>query len=100
MTTIPDVQAEMLRWAASLRMFGFDMEPWQVATKLEGWVEALYRRKAVHHGRATSDRVTAGKRRAVLAWHLAHPDDNFHEIARRFNLNPGRVSEILAGKRR
>ncbi|HEU4762905.1 MAG TPA: hypothetical protein VFS74_11340 [Gemmatimonadales bacterium] len=38
-------------------------------------------------------------RKAVRAYAAAHPDAHQREIGQMFNLNPGRVSESLRGKR-
>jgi hypothetical protein len=46
-----------------------------------------------------ADKVTPLKRRQVLAMYRANRSITNQRIANRLNLNAGRVSEILAGKR-
>jgi len=44
-------------------------------------------------------RITADVRASVRAMAAANPDASHQEIAEAHNINPGRVSEILHGKR-
>lgn len=48
---------------------------------------------------STSRRVTKGLRGAVCAYAASNPDVSHQEIATLFDVNLGRVSEILHGKR-
>jgi len=38
-------------------------------------------------------------RMSIRSFHMTHPDASQVEIAKAFNVNPGRVSEALRGKR-
>lgn len=46
-----------------------------------------------------SQKITAELRSAVVAMKLANPNMSHQEIGGHFNINPGRVSEILRGLR-
>lgn len=61
--------------------------------------DELHNRPPIMRGENTSVTVDGSVVEAVLAMHEAYPEMPQHEIAKRIGLNPGRVSEILAGKR-
>lgn len=96
----PEVQQELRAYAARLRMFGYPPDAGEVAKRLDGWAEALAQRMAVTHGRRISARMTAAKVRQIWEEYRRDPTLPQHEIARRCGVNQGRVSEVLAGKRR
>ena len=50
-------------------------------------------------GEAMSDTMTDDKRRLIIAFHRANPEVPQHRIATLYNVNQGRVSETLSGKR-
>jgi hypothetical protein len=105
MATIPEVQEEMRSAAARLRMFGLDgeevgLEALELAADLDRWAAELRRRRVAPNGRVTSNRVTPSLAQAVVQYHLDHPQASWQEIAKVFGVNPGRISEILTGKRR
>lgn len=52
-------------------------------------------RRAPRKARPMDQRVA----RAIAAYAHANPDESLAGIAQVFNVNPGRVSEVLAGKR-
>lgn len=59
-------------------------------------------RRRITGRRASSQQsapVTPELALAVAAYTTAFPDKPFHEVGPMFGLNPGRVSEILNGKR-
>ena len=95
----PEVQQELRAYAAQLRMLGYPSDAGEVATRLDGWAEALAQRIAVTHGRRVSARMTPAKEREIWETHRLFPTMPQHEIARRCGVNQGRVSEVLAGKR-
>ena len=57
-------------------------------------------RPPVKRASPVAQKVTPVVRGAVLSLHRRYPDMTNQNIANRLNLNGGRVSEILAGKRR
>jgi len=95
----PEVQQELRAYAAQLRMFGYPPDAREVATRLDGWADALAQRTAVTHGRVVSARMTPAKEREIWEVHRMFPTLPQHEIARRCGVNQGRVSEVLAGRR-
>lgn len=46
-----------------------------------------------------SDPILSTTIEEVQTYVDANPDEALHKVAERFNLNPGRISEILSGKR-
>jgi hypothetical protein len=96
----PEVQQELRAYAARLRMFGYPGDAAEVATRLEGWADALAQRRAVTRGAPVSARMTPAKEQEIWEKHLADPAKPQHVIARECGVNQGRVSEVLAGKRR
>jgi len=95
----PEVQQELRAYAAQLRMFGYPGDAGEVATRLDGWADALAQRAAVTHGAPVSDRMTPAKAQQIWRVHLADPTKPQHVIAKECGVNQGRVSEVLAGKR-
>jgi hypothetical protein len=59
----------------------------------------LSRRPVRRRAAPSSAPMTAEMRDAIRAFHIAHPDRPQVEVARVFNVNPGRVSEALNGFR-
>jgi predicted transcriptional regulator len=71
----------------------------EMAARLAHLAEATKRR---YFGRRpdVSDEVTDEVRTALFEAWYEDPEVTQHELARQFNLNPGRVSETLNGFRR
>lgn len=67
--------------------------------RLEELRMEMHNRPRKMHGKITSVAVTHKVRRHILAIHHADPSLPQHEIARIVNVMPGRVSEVIAGKR-
>lgn len=67
------------------------------------WDEAitLTRRSSAKRARAKVEAVAVTPEicAAVLAWHARSPETSIMVMARRFGINPGRVSEIISGER-
>lgn len=62
--------------------------------------EELSRRSPTKRAQATSEKVTPELARAVKMYARLNPDETQAEVGKKFNINPGRVSEILRGKRK
>lgn len=60
----------------------------------------LKRRPAQAAGRVTSTPMTPALRAQIRAYALANPALTQVEVARVFNVNPGRVSEAVSGRRK
>ena len=85
---IPDVQAE-LRVIADAHGI----------PRIHELVAQLYRRKPLKKAGPLASPVTRANSKQVRAYVAANPDLPLREVAAVFNLDGGRVSEILRGKR-
>lgn len=61
--------------------------------------EMLYRKKAVRKAAVRSRRMTPELAAQIQAFATRNSDASLQEIATRFNVNAGRVSEVLHGYR-
>lgn len=59
----------------------------------------LMRRPAVRRAKVRSARVTEELEEDIRNFAKRNPGSHYTDIARYFNVNPGRVSEAIAGKR-
>lgn len=100
MVTIPEVRDALYDQAQRLRAVGYEVLPEDLASQMVTWADGLHRRRKKTSAPVTSARVTPALARAVREYAAAHPEEPQYKIAQKFNINPGRVSEILAGKRR
>jgi hypothetical protein len=69
-----------------------------IATKIEALTNET-RRRQYERAPVTSNRVTAAVRQSVRDMAAQHPDLSHQALAEAHGINPGRVSEILHGKR-
>lgn len=69
-----------------------------IAQKISELMEET-RRRAYKRAPATSNRVTAAVRLSVRLMAAAHPEMSHQALAEAHDINIGRVSEILHGKR-
>ena len=67
--------------------------------ELDELADEIGRRSPRQRAPITSAPMTDALREQIRALKAAEPDLSQVEIGRRFNLNPGRVSEALRGKR-
>jgi hypothetical protein len=67
--------------------------------RLHQLADELVRRSTVRRARPQSVRVTDELESSIRAFAKRQPQLSFVEIARYFNVNPGRVSEAIAGRR-
>lgn len=70
-----------------------------IANEVTRLANASFRRPAKKHARTKSARITPAIRDQVRAFVLANPDMPNREIGRIFNIDGGRVSEIIHGLR-
>jgi hypothetical protein len=92
MTTIPEIRAEMLRTADSLKNPALQY-------LIRSWEKELHRRPYVRKASRKSNPCTDQIDRRIRAYARLHKDASQQEIANAHGVNPGRVSEALAGKR-
>lgn len=67
--------------------------------ELSALADELKRRSPVYRGKRSSPRMTPERAIAIKAFCDLYPDMSHREIGKVFNVDGGRVSEILNGKR-
>lgn len=67
--------------------------------ELNGLADEMGRRPPGQRAPPTSERMTDSLREKIRAMKEAEPELSQAEIGKRLNVNPGRVSETLKGKR-
>lgn len=95
---IPEIREELTAKAKRLRIMARELI--DQADALDEYVEELYRRPAVKRAPVTRAAITPELKKQIRAYAKLHPDLNNATIGRRFNVDGGRVSEALAGKRK
>lgn len=86
--TIPEIRTRLHELAAETGI-----------AELHELAEETRRRPPLRVARARSRSIDPMLRQAIVAYALAHPDAHAQDIAEAFNVNHGRVSEALIGKR-
>jgi hypothetical protein len=81
--------------ASRLRELAIELD----CDELDELADEIGRRSPRLRAPTTSAPMTNALRAQIRALKAAEPDLSQAEIGRRFNLNPGRVSEALRGKR-
>jgi hypothetical protein len=89
--TIPEIRDELIAIAA-------DLHP-VVGDRIRALALETKRRSPVRRARITARKVTPELADEVEAFAARNPRLRMSEIGRRFGIDGGRVSEILAGKR-
>src|SRR5262245_50649356 len=97
---LPEVQAELWHLAAALRMFGYQEQPETLAVRLDRLAHEINRKPRATHAPITSAPMTPAKAQEIRELNDRYPTMSQHEIGRLTGTNQGRVSEVLAGKRR
>lgn len=95
---IPEIREELSSKAARLRIMARELIA--QADALDEYVIELHRRPPVKRAPTTRATITPELIKQIRAYAKAHPDLNNATIGRRFNVDGGRVSEALAGKRK
>lgn len=90
---LPDVQARLLAISGDARL------PLSVRLELADLAAHMSRRRSSVRPAVVSERLTPEIRAEILECREAFPELTQTEIAFLFNVNPGRVSEIVRGKR-
>jgi hypothetical protein len=96
--TIPEVRDELISLSHSISMGHYI--PATLALKLLNLSEQLKRRPASSKSEVKSQRMTPSLARSIAAFAKTNPKLSQVEIAQRFGVNPGRVSEAINGKRK
>lgn len=89
---IPEIRAQMLAEADACA------DP-ALKTRLLTWERELHRRPYARKAEPSSNPSNRGLAARIRRHAAANPDAPLHEIAAAFGVNPGRVSEAIAGKR-
>lgn len=94
MRTIPEVREELEQILRICEM------PMLARVVVEAAIRDLKRRPPVRKAKPKSAHAGPALRAAIRGFAKKHPGLSQLEIARRFNVNPGRVSEAIRGKRK
>jgi hypothetical protein len=96
---IPEVRKQLSAAADDLRTG--KKTPKTIAKKLDFLVTELWRRKPRRKaGAAIRTKITPELKAQIRAYVKKHPKQDQQEVGNAFNVNPGRISEIVAGFRR
>jgi hypothetical protein len=89
--TLPEIEADLKKIAFALNL---------LSGRLQDLLKEIPRRKPTRRSKSSSTPMTPVVARAIRATAKANPDWSYVKIARVHNVNPGRVSEVLRGKRK
>lgn len=96
---IPEVRKQLSQAADDLRTGA--RKPETIAKHLDFLVTELWRKKSRRKvGKAIRTPLTPEIKAEIRAYAKLHKDQDLQEIANQFNVNPGRVSEIVSGHRK
>lgn len=90
---MPEIREELLNIANDTRL------PHEVKHRLRHLADETKRRSSRGLKPYNAVPITPELAREIRNYHVDHPWTSQAEIAKRFNVNQGRVSEILHGKR-
>lgn len=91
---IPQLRARLMTLATDRDM------PDKFREELRRIVGDMWRKPAVKRAPATANAMTPELARNIRAWAYTHMDETNREIASRFGVDAGRVSEVLHGGHR
>ena len=93
---IPQVRVELLRIAHEMHQYPYTRP---FAVRLRELEKELYRRKGVRPTKVRSQAFTPDLKRQLRAYKRDHPGLSLQQIADRFKVNQGRVTDAILGKR-
>lgn len=96
MKTIPEVREDLLSIAKELK----DGGEISYSRKIKRLVKALHRRAAVRRAKPDHFEFTPQIANRIRAYANLYPSKSYAAMSREFNVSIGRVSEVLAGKRK
>ena len=91
---IPDIRERLIALAISRTDIQAD-----VRTELKQLAEATRRRVTKRTKRVVAKAITEELAAEIRIFAMAHPDLTYFEIARRFGVAGGRISEVMHGRR-
>lgn len=98
MSNIPEGRKRLLELADLLR--NDELDKWSAADELQVIInQCLVRETPIRRAPTRPRRITTSMKREIVAYAAANPLAHQTDIGQRFGVNPGRVSEILTGKR-
>lgn len=87
---IPEIREEL---AAITELLG------ELTARMEVLTAEMVRRSPVKRAKPTSNPMNPTLAKSIRAYVKANPKASQKDVANVFNVNPGRVSEVLRGKR-
>jgi hypothetical protein len=94
---IPEVRDEIAMINSRLMEISREMQ--DAIERLAALNEELVRRSPVNVAPRSSTRMTPSLRQQINVYATANPGKTLSDIGKMFNVNPGRVSEAVRGKR-
>ena len=70
----------------------------RVRIAIESALQEMYREYTKPKAPITSNKITASLGKTIIAYAKTHPTASCQQIGVKFNVNSGRVSELLSGK--
>jgi hypothetical protein len=89
--TLPEIEADLKKIAFALNL---------LSGRLQDLLKEIPRRKPTRRSKPSSTPMTPAIARGIRATAKANPDWSYAEIGKKYNVNTGRVSEVLRGKRK
>lgn len=86
---IPEIQSELFMLAEQHKM-----------PRLAELANELYRRRGRRNSPVISRKITDELEAQIKSYIRLHPSQSQMQVARHFNVNAGRISEIVRGKRK
>jgi hypothetical protein len=97
---LDEVQAELRVIAYGLKQpLLLELPLAEIGKRLDHLADQISRRKAVRKAPPRSRSLTPEMKRQIAEEVRANPDKTYHQIAMRWGVNAGRVSEAVAGFR-
>lgn len=102
---IPEIRDRLTVLAEDMRQMAINlaMDADELQTKarqIEQYVAELHRRRSKGRAPRSSAELTPALKREIIAYAKAHPRTGYKKLSDLFNVNIGRVSETLRGKRK
>lgn len=97
MSNIPEARAR-LQHMINCANDGYPYSPQEVAKGLQGVLSLMTRKSPIRRADAQSQPMTPELAASIRAFANRNKDMSFQAIGNRFNVNSGRVTEVLQGE--
>lgn len=97
MSNIPQARA-LLQHMINCAKDGYPLSPEQLVESLEYILPLLHRKTAIRKAEPQSAPMTPELAASIKAFAIRNKDMSFQAIGQRFNVNSGRVTEVLQGE--